>query len=84
MIITPYSVVMSILWFSLSCLIGSIILPKVSKGGLVLIAVIFILVSVYIWPMPSVSLDSGSTDSAILAGKKAYITACVPPQLLCV
>lgn len=43
MIITPYSVVMSILWFSLSCLIGSIILPKVSKGGLVLIAVIFIL-----------------------------------------
>lgn len=43
MTITPYSIVMSVLWFSLACLIGSIILPKISKGGLFLIAVIFIL-----------------------------------------
>lgn len=41
MIITPYSIVTSILWFSAACLIGCMILPKISRGGLVLIAVIF-------------------------------------------
>lgn len=43
MTITPYSIVMSILWFSLACLIGCVLLPRISTGGLALVAIIFIL-----------------------------------------
>lgn len=43
MTITPYSIVMSILWFSLACLIGCVLLPRISRGGLALVAAIFVL-----------------------------------------
>lgn len=43
MSISTYSIVMGIVWFSVTALIGSFLLRKTSKGGLLLIATIFVL-----------------------------------------
>lgn len=43
MSISIYSVAMGIIWFSISALIGSVVLRNTSKGGLLLVALIFVL-----------------------------------------
>lgn len=43
MSISVYSVVMAIIWFSLTALVGSFALRKTTKGGLLFVALIFIL-----------------------------------------
>lgn len=41
--VTAYSLVMGLLWFTIAAWIGSMILPKVPKGALVIVAAIFFL-----------------------------------------
>lgn len=43
MSVSIYSIVMSIIWFSLAALIGSFVLRKTTKGGLLFVSLIFIL-----------------------------------------
>lgn len=66
MTITPYSIIMSILWFSLACLIGCVLLPRISGGGLALVAAIFVLAFIRL----CVPLDS--FRSVIVRSYSAY------------
>lgn len=66
MTITPYSIVMSILWFSVACLIGCVLLPRISRGGMALVAAIFVLAFVRL----CVPLDS--FRSVVVRSYSAY------------